>query len=43
MENVSKGINYDLFRDYFNLSARSLAKNYMKQKMKKENELVEEI
>ena len=35
MENVSKGINYDLFRDYFNLSAPSLAKKLNETKNEK--------
>ena len=35
IKNDSRGINYDLFKDYFNLVVpTSLAKNYMRQKIK---------
>ena len=35
-ENKSKGINYDLFKDYFDLVVpRALEKKYSKQKIKR--------
>ena len=45
IEDESMGINYDLFKDYFYSSVPSaLAKNnYMRQKIKKNNALVELI
>ena len=44
IENESKGINYDFFKDYFDLVVPSaLAKKYMRQKKKNNNELVELI
>ena len=45
IENESKGINYDLFKDYFDFLVPSpLAKQLFETKKKKENnKLVEEI
>ena len=44
IEDESKGINYDLFKEYFDFKLPTvLAKNYMRQKMKKKKDLVELI
>ena len=44
VENKSKTIDYNLFKEYFNFKVRSaLAKNYIRRKIKNNNDLVELI
>ena len=44
IEFKSKNIDYNLFEDYFNFSVPSaLAKNYLRQKIKKENNKLVEL